>query len=199
MIGSIPWLQSPLNFYMSAVSICYGCSQISGLLHPFNLSLCCDCFLHAGLETWPKNWNMVKANRRHKPGCVQVILQLYQQTVVCRICCVRNFWCWTFKLFFFFTLIRPVANICTARLSVKWDCSMSTLFLCGVLRVLRMNVDYFPKRNFIGDDPSFLGSSNRFVNFVSWRAKLWSKDTVELGYNVMKGTEYVCRYKRVLL
>jgi hypothetical protein len=26
-----------------------------------------------------------------------------------------------------------------------------------------------------------------------------SDNTVELGYNVMKGTEYLCRYKRVLL
>ena len=47
--------QSALNFLMTGILICYGCSQILELFHTvkgFFTSSCCDIILHAVLKTW---------------------------------------------------------------------------------------------------------------------------------------------------
>ena len=35
MVASIPWLQSSLNFFLYRIFICFGCSQIFKIFHPF--------------------------------------------------------------------------------------------------------------------------------------------------------------------
>jgi len=46
--------QCALNFFMTGILICYGCSKILALFHPvkgFITSWCCDTVLHAVLNT----------------------------------------------------------------------------------------------------------------------------------------------------
>jgi hypothetical protein len=81
---------------------------------------------------------------------------------------------------FFFTRISPVVSACSARFSVKWDCSMSTPFISGVLWVLRMNNVCIPKQKWAsglsnGDDRAsweIWNDLETYTVFSSGRANL---------------------------
>jgi hypothetical protein len=74
-----------------------------------------------------------------------------------------------------------VVSACSARFSVKWDCSTSTPFISGVLWVLRVSNVCIPKQNWaIGfseaDDGVFWEIWNDLETctvFSSGRANLW--------------------------